>query len=757
MLALASALTAVFVLVPVLQSSKPPKDPRAAFEAVLDQASRSIANGRHDKAREALLAALAEHGAADYVVEALPGIQEDLAQCAFWARHARPKPADVVAGELIAFDARSGEIKLRYRPEKEARKRLAKKRRGTSQLPFESDFEPLGGDDDEGGEDDGEGAEEGKEEKKKEEEQAVAEDRVYVHPLVFRGPHSLEIRCGPTGGRLPRIAACMEEGGFYLFFVSSPARAYLIEDGRAAELSFTTNTLHYAKAKRVRLDVRDARIDVSVDGKILTTVAKQKGRWGQLGFYGFQDVEEVVVSGEAEPSWIEGLVDAEVERLRAEFEKGYDALAELPEAVRPHATKAGEDDEEGLFEIAPGGDSPDRSTRIEEIKKVVLKGDWKQGLALASGWDDDGDAALRAWYLALFQLAGGRTRDALLELGRLAALEPGFWPARQLAANLRADTHGRAKALEEARALVAELPSEPRAREWLATAHLLAGETEEARAALDAAREAGLSSPGLDRQRRVLARAVRGPEWAKAHEAATQHYLVRSDISRELCYEAAQALETMYRKLDVQLRRVAGGDKTRFRVFLFSGRRGYLSYAADVFGDAPEQTAGMYSPVLKQLLIWNLPSREAMLRTVRHEGFHQYFDQVTDHAPRWLNEGLAEYFEVSRRVGGKWRDGGVHEAHLELLSAADHVPLAEFLFQGPGTFYARAPLHYAQAWALVHFLLESGPAERERFDALLDGLIAGEETHALIERVFPPHERRGLEDRLREHVLTLGG
>ena len=728
MLALASAWTAVFVLVPLLQSPKPAKEPRAEFEAVLEQASRSIAVGRHDKAREALLAALAEHGTADYVVDALPGIQEDLAQCAFWSKHARPQPADVVAGELVSFDARSGEIKLRYRPEKEQRKKLAKKRRGTRKLPFESDFEEAGDEKD-----------------------------IYVHPLVFQGQYSLEIRCGPIAGHQPRIAACMEEGGFYLFFVSSPARAFLVEGKRLIELAFTTNTLQYARPKKVRVDVRDARIDVSVDGKILTTCEKQKGRWGQVGFYDFPDVEEVVVSGRAEPSWIEGLVDAEIERLRAEFEKGYDALADLPEALRPHAARAEEAEEQELFGIAPGADSPERSTRIAEVKQVVEKGDWKRGLELAAAWKSAGDDALRAWYLALFQLAGGRTRDALLELGALAALEPGFWPARQLAAGLRADTHARATALEEARALAVELPREPRAREWLATVHLLSGRTDEARAVLDSARQEGLSSPGLDRQRRVLARAVRGPEWAKSYEAATQHYVVRSDISRELCFEAAQALETMYRKLEVQLRRVRVDDPQRFRVFLFSGRRGYLSYAGDVFGDAPEQSAGMYSAVLKQLLIWNLPEREAMLRTVRHEGFHQYFDQVTDHAPRWLNEGLAEYFELSRRVGGKWRDGAVHAAHLDRLSVADHVPLSEFLFQGPGAFYANARLHYAQAWALVHLLLEGGPEQRKRFDALLDGLIGGEESHALIERVFPPHERRGLEDRLREHVLSLDG
>ena len=34
----------------------------------------------------------------------------------------------------------------------------------------------------------------------------------------------------------------------------------------------------------------------------------------------------------------------------------------------------------------------------------------------------------------------------------------------------------------------------------------------------------------------------------------------------------------------------------------------------------------MYSPLLKQLLIWNTPDSDRMIRTARHEGFHQYLD-----------------------------------------------------------------------------------------------------------------------------------
>src|SRR5829696_9429634 len=204
---LATAALAVLVsFLPTIQSAakKPAKDPRLLFEAALEQVARSIGAGRFSRARETLIAAIAEHGDADYVLDTLPGIQEDLEQCAFWSQYTRPQAEDAVAGELVSCDARTGEIKLRYRLDAAKRKKLAKQRRGTRKLPFESDFEES--------------------------------EEIYVHPLVFRGPYSLEIRCGPIGAHQPRVAACMQPTGFYLFLIGSPAAIYRIEGKTRREL-----------------------------------------------------------------------------------------------------------------------------------------------------------------------------------------------------------------------------------------------------------------------------------------------------------------------------------------------------------------------------------------------------------------------------------------------------------------------------------------------------------------------------------------
>src|SRR5688572_16035759 len=155
-------------------------------------------------------------------------------------------------------------------------------------------------------------------------------------------------------------------------------------------------------------------------------------------------------------------------------------------------------------------------------------------------------------------------------------------------------------------------------------------------------------------------------------------------------------------------------DKTqpRFRVFLFSGESGYQDYVKAIVGEAAPHTAGLYSPVLKQLLIWNVPRREDMVRTIRHEGFHQFLDRIMENPPTWLNEGMAEFWETAKHEQGKLVGGQTRREHVAtLVRGRSALPkLKDFVYGSAGDFYEFAQLRYAQGWALVHFL-RKGPRE----------------------------------------------
>lgn len=93
-------------------TASPPADD--TFADVLATAERRMAAGRWDEARTLLLDAIAEHGPRDAVRIRSGEIREALRRCAFAEQVAPPDPTTLVAGQVLAHDARRATITLRY-------------------------------------------------------------------------------------------------------------------------------------------------------------------------------------------------------------------------------------------------------------------------------------------------------------------------------------------------------------------------------------------------------------------------------------------------------------------------------------------------------------------------------------------------------------------------------------------------------------------------------------------------------------------
>jgi hypothetical protein len=93
---------------------------------------------------------------------------------------------------------------------------------------------------------------------------------------------------------------------------------------------------------------------------------------------------------------------------------------------------------------------------------------------------------------------------------------------------------------------------------------------------------------------------------------------------------------------------------------------------------------------------------------LRHETVHGYLHSMVPNLPLWLDEGLAEYFEVPRGYQGR------HRAHLSRLLArvehGDWQPNLTRLEQiDSRDAFDMSQDDYAESWAWVHFLLRSRP------------------------------------------------
>lgn len=94
---------------------------------------------------------------------------------------------------------------------------------------------------------------------------------------------------------------------------------------------------------------------------------------------------------------------------------------------------------------------------------------------------------------------------------------------------------------------------------------------------------------------------------------------------------------------------------------------------------------------------------------LRHEVAHGYLHSVVPNLPLWLDEGLAEYFEVPRGNNGLNRPHVIELANRLSTGWRPDLRRLETL----SSVGEMTQMHYAESWLWVHFLLETSRDRQE--------------------------------------------
>lgn len=182
-----------------------------------------------------------------------------------------------------------------------------------------------------------------------------------------------------------------------------------------------------------------------------------------------------------------------------------------------------------------------------------------------------------------------------------------------------------------------------------------------------------------------------------------------------------------------------------------------------------DSPAAYFSPSLNGVVSYHDPDNPYLRQVLFHETSHQYMNRYTSSAPKWLNEGLAEYFEGWQLAP----DGSLIErrppfydllvVQAALAEGSEHLPIRELIEMPPqrfNEFRTHYPdldgyLHYSTAWALTWYFIE-GPNEedRERYLTYFRGLCEDGDRAA----PFAPQDWDGweaLEERWKAYVLAI--
>lgn len=177
-----------------------------------------------------------------------------------------------------------------------------------------------------------------------------------------------------------------------------------------------------------------------------------------------------------------------------------------------------------------------------------------------------------------------------------------------------------------------------------------------------------------------------------------------------------------------------------------------------------EWSAGYYSPAGLIALHLDLPTNDAVLSLLLHEGTHAFVDRHVVRSqvalPRWLGEGFADYIGNSAIKRGKLVPGKtiLRKYELRLWGAAvvdtsaslnlsevrsamrsgEGPTVQDLLTASPEIFYgAKHDLYYATAWLLVHYLRSGEPGwDAERFPRLMLYLAEGYPVDAVFRAVY---------------------
>lgn len=142
-------------------------------------------------------------------------------------------------------------------------------------------------------------------------------------------------------------------------------------------------------------------------------------------------------------------------------------------------------------------------------------------------------------------------------------------------------------------------------------------------------------------------------------------------------------------------------------VYLFDTPQRYQAYIKKHYPEFPERRAFFVESDARLAVYAQWGDRIA--EDLRHEVAHGYLHASVPHLPLWLDEGLAEYFEVQR---GK---RGLNKPHVDLLIAqlerGDWKPNLARL-EKLSDVAGMTQLNYAESWAWVHWMLETAPQRK---------------------------------------------
>jgi hypothetical protein len=222
------------------------------------------------------------------------------------------------------------------------------------------------------------------------------------------------------------------------------------------------------------------------------------------------------------------------------------------------------------------------------------------------------------------------------------------------------------------------------------------------------------------------------------YSVKSDQLLVLSDF--KLTPQDPLILELQQMRRDVYNELLIPEQDRRVVVYLFTDEARYAGYMKSTYPDLPPRRAFFIgSPAeLAVYAFWG----DQVRVDLRHEYTHGLLHASLKHVPLWLDEGIAEYFEVPD--AGPQRINVEHAQRLTTAVQNGWRPDLRRL-EAIESVNQMHRLDYQEAWAWVHFLMHESPETRSLLLGYIETLQSGSEPGSLariVEQNLPHADQR---------------
>jgi hypothetical protein len=231
------------------------------------------------------------------------------------------------------------------------------------------------------------------------------------------------------------------------------------------------------------------------------------------------------------------------------------------------------------------------------------------------------------------------------------------------------------------------------------------------------------------------------------HTLRIAPYVFQADYDlkqdQELFRELAGLRDQVYRELALP-----SSDRPVF-VYLFEDRERYERYMQARYPELPRRRAFFIAQPRaiggEDLLVFTFRG-DRIQQDLRHELTHALLHSVLKGVPLWLDEGLAEFFELPSR------NNGVNDSHLNQIRRSVVEPFKPDLARLEKLVQVKdmTPAEYREAWAWTHYFLRGSNQAKTALLGYLQQLRANAEPGLLrprLAQLIPAPE-----EALRQHL-----